>query len=162
MGDRRCSTGDCNITGHIRDWYFHICVGEGTGVQDTAVWKTSCLSDKGVHEGDYKIFIRGIYPAVGNESGYTDDTGAGKQFRRCSYGCLYSGSQNRFFCLYACTGIWECVFPVHIPESRRRERRQDPERYQAGFCSFRSVLRSDLRTCVSSCKGAYAVICLTV
>lgn len=97
----------------------------GIGITIAALWKNPQLFPK----KEQRIFRKTTFSEVGTlrffhlsaairyELWYPDDPGTGKQLRYCDHGSFCRRSQNRYAGIHAGAGIWQCLFPVYLPES---------------------------------------------
>lgn len=66
-------------------------------------------------------------PAIGDEFRNPDGAGPSQQLWRHGDGRLCRGGEDRFICLHAGAGFWQCFFHLHCPELWGGQPRADPK-----------------------------------
>ena len=113
-------------------------------------WISYAAGEKMPHVLGGRYFKRNIQPflphlpaAVCDEFRHPYGTGACEQFWDGDYGGLCSSGENRYLCLHAGTGFWQCIFYLCGAKLRCRKKRADSGRDEAGSGFCLCVLRHD-------------------
>ena len=153
---RRCCRchGDC--TGCFRYRHYNCCFME----------KSTAFPEKGTaHFPENNVFRSGtlrlfhLSATICYELWYPDDPGTGKQLRYCDHGSLCRRGQNRYAGIHAGTGIWQCLLPVYLTESRCQTSGSGNRRNPHCGSRVDSFLCDHFRCCLDLCPSADADLC---